>query len=329
MAPTTLEDDASVAALGPLVQHAVEIIGAVEEHTASHEVGLGRDVLVRTINDIDADVAHNHIDEYRYKIIRNNVWPNVERPQVGDTAFITQFGLAASAYIDSAFTAARWLRDRDSHTLVHAHRSVLISEALRGQLGKSSPDGLDVRLDNAIDELLEYLDDEDDIYTACSTSAAKKPAEIAMVADFDAVRTEFTTMPDEATLVTLPPTSATWVFFRRYCRWRMDRFAELWEKLAHLTVPTVDDALVNAERVALLAGLPASALQLADYISALNILNLSLEPTFSFKGGPGLLHAEVFRAAAPLASTPALRQLVLDRNDLLAHIQSVNNSKEN
>lgn len=322
---TTVEDDV----LGPMADHAVRTIFAVEEHTARHEVAFGRDNLVAVVNDIPPGEAHNHIDEYR-RIIRENTWPNVVQPDVGDAAFITQFGLAAQAYVDTAFAAARWLETRDSRTLVKAHRGVLISEALRGQLGKSSPDGLDERLEQAIDQLVEYLDDEDDLYIVCAASSTMKPAEIAMVVDYYAMKAEFTSMPDMNMLVTLPASSATWLFFRRYCRWRFDRFGELWEQLSLLSMLEGDLIVADVDKVRfdLLATLPGPARQLADFVSALNVLNLSLEPTLSFKSGPGLLHAEVFRAAAHLAPTPVLRQLVLDRDDLLDHIQSINPIKE-
>jgi hypothetical protein len=327
MSPLTkFRDDNDVAVRFPLARRAVEITLAVEGRTAFHESSFGRDQLVEVINDVADAAARYHVDEYRYRIVRENTWPNVDLPDVDHHDFVSLFGFAALTYVDAAFDAARWLQTRDTRTLVSAHRAVLVSEALRGQFGKSSPDGLDARLERAVDQLLVYLDNEDDIYTLCSSSSMMKPAEIAMVADFQKMKAESASMPDSATVLGIPPTSATWVFFRRHCRWRFDRFVQMWEELSLLSVSEGEQVSSDSDEMRdhLLETLPARALELADFVSALNIFNLSLEPTSSFKGGPGLLHAEVFRAASHLAPTPVLRQLALDRDALLAQFQSAN-----
>jgi hypothetical protein len=149
--------------------------------------------------------------------------------------------------------------------------------------------------------------------------APLKAAESAMVSDFLAMTSEATSMPDPTSLERLPSDGPTWLFFRTYCRWRVDKFTARWRDLSG-ACPSPEDQRcpeVSTDRRKLLERLPAATRGLVDFAAALNVLNLCLEPTLSFKGGPGLIHAEVFRSAEDLADSPLARQLVLDRDHLL------------
>ncbi|MHB8512662.1 MAG: hypothetical protein ACYDCC_10840 [Actinomycetota bacterium] len=327
LTPTRVDNVATPTTLLTTASRAIESVVA---RIASGERRLGRERLVNIVNAINTDDANNHVAQYRH-IIRAHRWPNTAQREVSAEDFINQFGRAALVYIDCAFEAAAWLERRDSRDLPRVHGLVLASEALRGQLGKSSPAGLDERLDRAMEELLRYLKDEDDLYILCSLPTPMKSAETQLVDGYATLRTEHETVPDITTLLSGSENSTAWTFFRTFCRWRLDRFAQVWIELEKtftsfpsLRVP----GSVGTDRAGLLQALPPRAQKLSDYIAALNLLNLALEPSFSFKGGPGLLHAEVFRAASHLGGSPMERQLVLEREQLLNAFPNFDERKE-
>ncbi len=295
----------------------VTVLGLEGSITAlENEFGRGR--LLKTVNAIADDHANEHVSRYR-KLIHGNQWPHRDQPDVGPSQFIDLYDAAAKLYVDAAKSALRYLTEPTPSGLVEAHGLVLLSEAARGLHGKSAPDGLDERLEGAIEELVDHhLHDEDELIELCRLPAGFESAEDLMISDFQAMTMEFASLPDTASLSSLSGDSATWRFLQRHCRWRFDRFRHYWHELhASPLLDRVAVARPKTRRNELLLDLPPIAQALVDYICALNYLNLRLEPIFSFKGGPGLLHAEVFRAAENLADTPMGCQLVLQRDQLL------------
>lgn len=287
----------------------------VEEKVASEEDRVGRRTLLDFINSVDTETCLNHVAEYR-TLIRSNTWPNVPQPHLDADGFLIHFERSALAYVTSAFRALRWLQNPDPLRLCEVHREVLASEALRGQYGKSSPDGLDQRLERCMDELAGYLDDEDQLIVLGSLPLPFRSAESALVHDLRALIKSHPNPPNVDALIE----GEAWKFVRRHAQWRIDSLASIYEGMRHHQPDEGEERTraleLTRRRAALIQDLPTRAQELADFLLALNFLNLAMEPAFSFKSGVGLLHGLVFKAAEELGSTPTERQLVLDRNRL-------------
>lgn len=302
---------------------AVRAVHRTERLCVSLEREFGRERLLRAVDAIDADRARNHVNHYR-RLIRTNEWPNAVLG-IGDEAFLDHYERAALVYIKAGFNALAFVEDPNVAPLADVHRDVLSSEALRGQYGKSSPDGLDRRLERCEDDLLEHLDHEDELILLGTLPTPLMTAEDYVIRDFVAMQAVVPRAPSLEDVLSLEPEAAepVWVFLRRHARWRIDSLARAYNELGNcvgdLDADLTRRALATTARNELFEALCPEAARFADLLTAFNLLNLTLEPAYSFKGGVGLLHGVVFAAAQDLASTPTQRQLVLDRQQFFHH----------
>lgn len=303
------------------MQQALRILRVVDAMVSRSERRVGRKRLLAFVNAIDPRHVDAHVDYYR-GLIRNNAWPNnadSSEPDMG--RFLTGFGKSAQAYVTAGFTSLSWLLRPVSSNFHKVHRKVLAAEALRGLFGKSSPVGLDQRLERCADELLEYLDSESQLITLGTLPSPFRSAESSLIRDFQCLRLTYPEPPNADQLVSQSESAdLAWQFIRRHTRWRVDALASVYDELRDHCPETSEQTerrlRTAEERSRLVQSLPPEAANLADFLLSLNYLNLALEPAHSFKSGIGLLNGLIFRASEHHGSTPSERQLVLDRNHL-------------
>src|SRR5690606_24277546 len=130
---------------GAHVNRAVEVLHRVETRVIAREEQFGRAKLLRIANEFDHLALVSHTAYYR-RVIRETRWPNEVLADSSISSFIDGFEKSALAYVDVGFQSLNYLNSGEETGFPSAYKAVVASEALRGQFGKSSPDGLDARL---------------------------------------------------------------------------------------------------------------------------------------------------------------------------------------
>jgi hypothetical protein len=292
------------------------------EQTVSRREGIfGRERLLRTVAAIkESDVA-GHVANYR-AFIRTNVWPNHVHP-TSTEVFFEEYERGAHHYVKVGFEALEYLAGgRTSDGLEQIFRRVVISEALRGQFGKRSPTGLDERLDDLVITMEEILGglgvaDIDQALTLLGTPGSSSlTAESLLMNDLRDLRSAFPEPPTIKDIIDDKNNVVAWRFLRRHCRWSIDQLHvayvahPAWLLTSKIEAAEEFRAHQERERVALLADLRARAasrefhelLRVAHAAVTLNHMNLALEPSYSFKGGPGLAHGTVLQIAQKIGA---------------------------
>ncbi|UTP39786.1 hypothetical protein M9M90_01020 [Phenylobacterium sp. LH3H17] len=287
----------------------------VEQSIARHESWFGRERLIRLIGGVPAADLEGHVDHYR-QVIRTRSWPNESRPTPLAT-FIDEYERAALAYVGAGFQALIYVEDPTLAGFRAANRLVEASEALRGQFGKRSPNGLDARLDAYEGELASLLDetglgDEPNaLELLCTPGEPHLSAESTLLQDLARAQRAFPEPPTLEHLSRAEPgrAEAVWVFLRRHAKWSLAQLGFWYEQLSgellrdqgraaarrrNQMAQARHDLMIKIGRVASLAA-QGRIHDLSTAMTLLNHLNLSLEPSFSFKGGLGLAHDLVFR----------------------------------
>lgn len=308
------------------------IISTVEKRTKECELLFGRERLLHTISDFPQRFQTDHVNYYR-TVVRQNEWPHTDRDSDFAT-FLSEYLAAALAYVESAFVVLEkypWTNNASASALLLLAHGV---EALRGQFGKRSPTGLDARLDDCIASLEKELstclpkdEQEAAVHALCSPTAPQLSAEAALITEFHAFKS---ILPSEPTLDCLLAVSGedeevVWRFLRRHCRWSVAQLSFYYRHLetqAALLTTQQTRALQSTYRLSLLRLLdrtcPADQyryiLSLSKDATALNHLNLTLEPSFSFKGGPGLILGMLFKRGANLGSQAMITQSAISNH---------------
>jgi len=298
------------------VARSAQILTGVERHVAQQEIRFGRMRLLDTIEGLRGYGIDRHVETYR-SLIRGNEWPNQQR-QTTLSQFLNEYERASLAYVSVAFQGFEHLAKPGTRSLSSVYGMVEASEALRGQYGKRSPDGLDARLAAAEMDLRELLlpvvgtDTDLAIETLCTPVEPHVTAEALLLEDFSRLRSFFPSAPSMANVAaaSAPATEALWIFLRRHSHWNLERLARWFREFAN---SSFDDQLaavrqrrreLSSERHRLAKEIGgfgptrwrAQISGLTTAITILNHLNLTLEPCFSFKGGVGLSHAAVLTA---------------------------------
>lgn len=286
----------------------------VENRIDLHERKFGRDRLLRTIEKVSPHDLSQHVSRYRV-LVRSNEWPNVAEP-APLAEFLNDYELASLAYVDVGFIALEFVGAGNDRTYASVYHQVVASEALRGQYGKQSPTGLDARLDWYEAQLTAVLDKilgeatPNAVDLLCIPNEPHLTAESAMLESFAQVRAIFAEPPTIDSILAAEPTphEIVWKFLRRHAQWSIQHLNEYYHRLG---IDLLQDRLevarnrrrdLAARRSELMAEIarrcPATVLgqiiHFANALAALNHINLTLEPSFSFKGGVGLGHGLIF-----------------------------------
>ena len=316
----TVPDDIAEPAVAAAIRtpdRSVAMLSRVEMLISCSEERFGKGRLLRTVSAIDECDRLTHVDFYRV-FIRTNTWPNSMRPS-GMGEFYDEYERSAVQYVKVGFEALAWLAGEADYDLNEIYRRVTASEALRGQFGKRSPTGLDERLEEIVTQLEERigglgLSDVDSALTLLGTPGVDIPtAETLLLRDLRELQLAFPEPPSAAQLAvgTGPANDLAWGFLRRHCRWSVEHLQRAYlqyDDAGLSDMIAAADAFrlgQENERFALLADIRARTTdaEFADLCGVardaitLNHMNLTLEPSYSFKGGPGLAHGMIIRAA--------------------------------
>lgn len=158
-----------------------------------------------------------------------------------------------------------------------------------------------------------------------------RPAENALVNDFAEFRTLLPLPPTIDDILSLPDQlqPKAWQFLRRYVRWNVGAAASLYNEFLPANVASQimsqEENRIRRRDIAL-ERLPEAAVTLVDSITSLNVLNLVLEPAFSFKGCAGFPLGMVFRSMNHVERRPALDQvsILLGKMNLFTLMQQGN-----
>lgn len=312
------------------------IVARVEQNIRQQELKFGRKILLQTIAGMGSDVVVEHVARYR-AVIRTGKWPNENRPSPFET-FCSEYERSAHAYVNVGFEALRFIEGSSCASQSEIYQRVAASEALRGQYGKRSPTGLDRRLEQTVDALAACIaeargDDalDEQLNLLCLPTMGFISAEAALLEDFAPLRKAFPGPPtiDDLVNASYRDQEVAWTFLRRHAKWSLACLHNCYVQFGtHLFREWMERARqrrqdLAIQREVLIAEIsrtlsPAAATEimtLATEAMVLNQLNLTLEPSCSFKGGPGLAHGVIFGTApaADLSTDIAQERLLRDK----------------
>jgi len=291
---------------------ALRIVDRVEHEIAIHEASIGHERLLRTVAGFGGEAYATHTGYYR-RVIRETIWPHGQWVGGAHADFVRGYGYSALGYVWGGFEAMKFLAGSSDWTIAEVYEDALVAESLRGQFGKSSPDGLDRRLADLEDSFVAEYGDEDDLVLLCTPIAPVRTAETALLHDFAAFRRVFPRPPSIEMVLNVADSdrAPVWQFLRRHVRWNVTAAAALYDGLDTRCEGTeflhIEESSRRRDR--LLSRLPPPAADLIDAITSLNILNLVLEPAFSFKGCVGLPLGMIFRMVQHVERRPPLDQV--------------------
>lgn len=312
------DDESSLTARKfPLSYEALGILDSIERHVQRSELAFGRQNIQRFMSSVPGSLFDQHIADYRH-IIRARDWPNEKRPTSIQT-FIQEYVRAAAIYVDVAFDALAYLNGSSDVPLEFIFHRAEASEALRGQFGKRATFGIDARIEYCAEQTADALIDlfpEDDVegllVVIGTPNLPHQTAETRLLEDFHAYvkgSRAGTLYDDDAAR---SHDERTWRILRRHARWSANEFSSMlrqldqdelnhqYDRCRHQQYDQIETRQELIRRIARFGDSCRAfdALKNADALIALNYLNLALEPSFSFKGAPGLLHLMTFEAGA-------------------------------
>jgi hypothetical protein len=312
----TMPNSSSCRGAPGFTSDAIRIVERVEREIVRLENNFGRDRLLRIVADFGREMYAEHTDYYR-RVIRETTWPH--GPWVGGAHadFVRGYGFSALGYVWGGFEALQFFARASERSIDQVYEYALAAESLRGHFGKSSPFGLDRRLDQLGDRFVAEFGDEKDLVALCTPVAPIRTAEAALLEDFADFRGVFPKPPTIEDVLGVPDRDQdrVWTFLRRHVRWNVGAAARLYDELP-CDIRTGAVAVHNVEqgpRERLLSTLSPTAIAVVDAITSLNVLNLVLEPAFSFKGGVGLPLGMVFRRVRHAERRPPLDEEKLIR----------------
>lgn len=311
----TVANTAETPTVGSYTRQALHIVDRVEREIAQNELNFGRERLLQTVNDFGTESYATHIDYYR-RVIRETTWPNGKWVGGMHSDFLRGFEYSSLGYVWTGFEALRFFAFPNKLSIEQVYEDALIAESLRGQFGKSSPDGLDRRLEELEERFLENYGTEDELVLLCTPIAPIRTVERSLIEDFVGFRTIFPFPPtiDQILDVSESNETSVWQFLRRYVKWNVSALEPFYHEVPNADDPapsSARDETTIARRERQLALLPEAALILVDEIMSLNVLNLVLEPAFSFKGCVGFPLGMVFRSVDHVEKRPALDQMTI------------------
>ncbi len=294
---------------------ALLILDRVEREIMRQERIFGHERLLRVISSFGVEAYNTHTSYYR-RVIRETIWPHGTWVAGGHADFLRGFEHSSLGYVWGGFEALYFFAGSSEWSIDEVYDDALVAESLRGQFGKSSPDGLDRRLEQLEDAFLASYGDEEDLVVLCTPVPPILPAETAMVEDFADFRRVFPTPPTIADVLNLEQRDSitVWRFLRRHVRWNVSAIAPLYDGFANAIPMSANPTRVAEHkwrRDRIISKLSGAAIALVDAITSLNVLNLVLEPSFSFKGCVGLPLGMVFRLMQHVEQRPALDQIQL------------------
>ena len=294
---------------------ALLVVDRVEREIVRHELLIGHERLLRIVAGFGGEAYFTHTGYYR-RVIRETVWPHGTWVGSAHADFVRGYGYSALGYVWGGFEALKFFGGGSGWSIDEIYEDALVAESLRGQFGKSSPDGLDRRLAQLEDRFVAECGDEDDLVILCTPIAPIRTAEAALIEDFAEFRSIFPKPPtiEDVLNVADHHRDRAWQFLRRHVRWSVSAAAPLYDELTtgirlHEDIEHAEQIRLRRDRV--LCRLPQSATDLVDAIMSLNVLNLVLEPSFSFKGCVGLPLGMVFRIVQHVERRPPLDQVKL------------------
>lgn len=299
----------------PHTTEALRIIDRVEKEIVRSEFLFGRERLLRTVLEFGSEAYHSHIEYYR-RVIRETIWPHGVWVAGTHADFLRGFELSALGYVWTGFEALEFFTGSRKWDIFEIYEDALIAESLRGQFGKSSPDGLDRRLELLEDQFLHEHGTERDLIELCTPVAPIRTAETCFIGDFHEVSQIFPSPPTIEDVVSLEEAhrETAWRFLRRHARWHVATLDHLYSSMRSCKASTADKSRPELEaenQVKSLSSLDPNTLNLVDKIMSLNVLNLVFEPAYSFKGCVGLPLGMVFRMAQHVERRPPLDQIKL------------------
>lgn len=294
---------------------ALHIVERVEREIVRHEGIFGHDQLLRTVAGFGGEAYATHTGYYR-RVIRETMWPHGTWVGSAHADFLRGYMYSALGYVWGGFEALSFFAGSNDWSIDEVYDDALVAESLRGQFGKSSPDGLDRRLAQLEDRFIAEFGDEDDLILICTPIAPIRTAEAAMLEDFKEFRSVLPKPPTIQDVLNVADyhRAQVWKFLRRHVRWNVGAVAPLYDELVMPIAISEDAARAEQSRRwrdRALSRLPAAASALADAITSLNVLNLVLEPAFSFKGCVGLPLGMIFRMVQHAEHQPPLDQVKL------------------
>lgn len=299
--------------IGRHTKKSLRIVAHIEQEIVRQEIMFGRERLLQTVKAFGGDAYSTHTTYYR-RVIRETAWPNGKWVGSMHSDFLRGFEYSSLAYVWAGFEALRFFTSSNELSIDQVYEDALVAESLRGQFGKSSPDGLDRRLMELEEHFLDNFGDEHDLILLCTLLPPILPAETALVKEFADFQELFPLPPtvDDILAVSDHHQVKVWQFLRRYVRWNVDAIAPMYCSFNSTNHMKIENDNISRQRDFVLRKLPKQALELVDSIISLNILNLVLEPAFSFKGCVGLPLGMVFRSVNHVE-----RRLPLDQVSIL------------
>ncbi len=304
--------------LGELLPHTAEALGIVdriEGEIMRSESIFGRERLLQTVLDFGTEAYYSHTDYYRH-VIRDTIWPHGIWVAGTHADFLRGFEFSALGFVWTGFEALEFFSGSSQWEIFEIYEDALVAESLRGQFGKSSPDGLDRRIELLEDQFLQEHGTEDELFDLCTPVAPIRTAETCLINDFQDFRRVFPQPPsiDEIMDVSEQHHPTAWQFLRRHVRWNLVATEHLYSSMPPQSLVekgSGDQRLESDSHGLALSRLQPTTLALVDKIMSLNVLNLVLEPAFSFKGCVGLPIGMVFRMAHHVERRPPLDQIKL------------------
>lgn len=317
------------------------IFNGIEAAVCQKEDEFGRERLLKAVAKVTLENLSRHVNRYR-SIVRTHRWPNESHVSSLD-AFLGDYERSSLIYVEIGFDALNYVDGNSTLALNAMFERVLGSEALRGQFGKRCPTGLDARLESylAIVEakvlsIVPFERNEDAVHLLCTPVKPALAAEALLLEDFAELREEFNVAPsiEEVLTATGSRKDVVWKFLRRHVRWSVADLGAYYHYFntalfeERLKASRIERATQEAQRLELVADIAsrtsaeicAEILSVAAAATTLNHLNLTLEPIYSFKGGPGLAQRIVFEQAevAGLCASVSQEQIISKKRELFA-----------
>lgn len=299
----------------PHTSNALGIVDRIESEIMRSECLYGQEKLLRTVLDFGDEAYFTHTAYYR-RVIRETIWPHGVWVAGTHADFLRGFEFSALGFVWTGFEALEFLSGSRQWEIFEIYEDTLVAESLRGQFGKSSPDGLDRRLELLENQFLQEHGTEAELLDLCTPVAPIQTAETNLINDFSDFRRVFPKPPTVEEIVSVEEhhRQKVWRFLRRHVRWHVAATAHLYSSMTHWEHPNNTTASPRTEvdrQMTALSTLDPSTLDLVDKIMSLNVLNLVLEPAYSFKGCVGLPLGMVFRMAQHVERRPPLDQVKL------------------
>ncbi|HPU13435.1 MAG TPA: hypothetical protein PLQ19_06555 [Aeromicrobium sp.] len=289
------------------------VVHACEKQRKQFEDRVGIDNILAVMEaEVPTPAVEASIDIYR-NVIRQNAWnfPKIEGVLGNVSLFFSIWLDVHEQYYDLATDIFDMIVTYGIESLVNPtlYAEVIRSETARGWVGKRSVIGPDQQIEkraSRVEELLGGLMPLEDVDQILNVGGALPCTAVLRSAEEDmtGLLSVYANLDDDGT----EDLSVRNRLLRDYSKYSVkdldQKVAAYRQSFASAGAP---ESRIAPDLDALLGGLPlplrAETTELLGEIQSLNVLNLNLEPRFSFKSWAGLMHGLVFSAVRELPGT--------------------------